>query len=479
MNGERIVKSTQEQAVASWINYRNQMRIDELLKGLSQQDINLNNALRKLGELKESISRLLQTNRGGTTGIHGFIAERVQVYFENARNLVEGAAEGYSLIDDNGPVDYTGNGIGYQQKFVGKHLSLDAVKEHLDKYPDYIRNGGKYQIPKDYYERLRYLFELPEAKGTKLAGEDYRLWKYVHDFFRDKDIAFSDIEPSVIDYGEAQRNVVGKTISQEEQRVKEWNQEERDWLYQKSRPSARELYKASTAAMAAEGGVAFCMGVCRKRKAGKRLSQFDGDDWKELGIDTAGASARGGIRGAAVYGMSNFTATPAAVASALVTATFGVLAEAGRLKAGAINQEDFLVHSEIFCLDATVSAMFSVLGEVLIPIPVLGTVIGNVAGMILYGIAKDAMSEAEQRIIFQYNQSRTELEERLDLQYQRLMGRLEEEIKRFGSLVNWAFSEDANAAFEGSVKLAEHCGVRQDRILKNKLDIDGYFLMYH
>ena len=231
--------------------------------------------------------------------------------------------------------------------------------------------------------------------------------------------------------------------------------------------------------MAAEGGVAFCMGVCRKRKAGKRLSQFDGDDWKELGIDTAGASARGGIRGAAVYGMSNFTATPAAVASALVTATFGVLSEAGRLKAGAIDQEDFLVHSEIFCLDATVSAMFSVLGEVLIPIPVLGAVIGNVAGMVLYGIAKDAMSEAEQRIIFQYNQSRTELEERLDLQYQRLMGRLEEEIERFGSLVNWAFSEDANAAFEGSVKLAEHCGVRRDRILKNKSDIDGYFLTYH
>lgn len=154
MNGEKIVKSTQEQAVVSWINYLNQMRINELLKGLARQDINLDNALKELGELKESVSRLLQTNRGGTKGIHGFIAERMQVYFKNARNLVEGAAKGYFLIDDNGPIDYTGNGIDYQQKFVGKHLSLDAVKEHLEKYPDYIKNGGKYQIPKDYYERL-------------------------------------------------------------------------------------------------------------------------------------------------------------------------------------------------------------------------------------------------------------------------------------------------------------------------------------
>lgn len=223
--------------------------------------------------------------------------------------------------------------------------------------------------------------------------------------------------------------------------------------------------------------MAFCMGVYRKRKAGRRLSQFDGDDWKELGIDTAGASAKGGIRGAAVYGMSNFTATPAAVASAFVSAVFGVLAEAGRLKAGVINEEDFLIHSEIFCLDATVGAVSAVLGEVLIPIPVLGAVIGNVAGMVLYGIAKDTMTEEEQRIILQYNQGRIELGETLAQQYQHLMGQMEEETRKFGSLVDWAFSEETNVAFEGSVKLAEHCGVRQNKILKNKSDIDGYFLV--
>ena len=149
MNGERAVKNTQEQAVASWIDYQNQLRINELLQGLSQQDTNLDNALKEFGELKESVSKLVQTNRGGTKGMHGFVAERMQVYFKNARNLIEGADKGYFLIDDNGPVDYTGNGINYQQKFVGKHLSLDAVKKHLDKYPDYIKNGGKYQIPKD------------------------------------------------------------------------------------------------------------------------------------------------------------------------------------------------------------------------------------------------------------------------------------------------------------------------------------------
>ena len=79
--------------------------------------------------------------------------------------------------------------------------------------------------------------------------------------------------------------------------------------------------------------------------------------------------------------------------------------------------------------------------------------------------------------MLQYNQGRIELEETLALQYQHLMGQMEKEIKRFSSLVDWAFSEDANVAFEGSVKLAEHCGVCQNKILKNKSDIDGYFLV--
>ena len=38
---ERVVSSTQEQATASWINYLNQMRLDELVAKLQQQDQNL------------------------------------------------------------------------------------------------------------------------------------------------------------------------------------------------------------------------------------------------------------------------------------------------------------------------------------------------------------------------------------------------------------------------------------------------------
>ena len=37
----KVLKSTQEQAVASWINYLNQVRIDRLLEALSREQDNL------------------------------------------------------------------------------------------------------------------------------------------------------------------------------------------------------------------------------------------------------------------------------------------------------------------------------------------------------------------------------------------------------------------------------------------------------
>ena len=80
MNGVKIIKSTQEQASAAWINYLNQLRLDELFDALSKQDMNLENALIEMNKLKKSIvSEVVDKNRGGNKGMHGFIGERVQV----------------------------------------------------------------------------------------------------------------------------------------------------------------------------------------------------------------------------------------------------------------------------------------------------------------------------------------------------------------------------------------------------------------
>ena len=52
MDVSNIIKSTQEQASAAWIDYLNQLRIDELVSALSKQNDNLAAAVTELTQAK-------------------------------------------------------------------------------------------------------------------------------------------------------------------------------------------------------------------------------------------------------------------------------------------------------------------------------------------------------------------------------------------------------------------------------------------
>lgn len=222
--------------------------------------------------------------------------------------------------------------------------------------------------------------------------------------------------------------------------------------------------------------MSFCLGVAKKLKSGKKLSEFTADDWKDIGIDTAAGGGKGAVRGASIYTLTNFTATPAAVASALVTAAFGVTAQARLLQQGKISNEDFIVNSEVVCLDVSVSAISSLLGQVMIPVPILGAVIGNAVGMFMYGIAKDSLSNQEQALIESFNNGIQQLNEQLDEHYRALIELLNQEFSKFKSVLELAFDLDVNVAFAGSIALAQYLGCDKDKILWDKQAVDAYFL---
>ena len=156
MDKEQIVKSTQEQAVASWINYLNQIRLNKLQTALASEQENLSVAMSTIKETLTIISHDIVNNgsgRGGQTGMHGFIAEVAECGISNARSQIEGNIPVYEWINDNGPDDLKRGAVMIQQKFVnyGNHLSLQAIRNHLVKYPDYVSNGGVYQIPSGFF----------------------------------------------------------------------------------------------------------------------------------------------------------------------------------------------------------------------------------------------------------------------------------------------------------------------------------------
>ena len=479
------IKSAQEQATAAWITTLNQQRINELLQALEVQDISLEQALSELQKLKDFIGDP-GSILGSATTKHGEIAENVQVYFSNARRLIEGLAREYSFdgVGRTAPEDYIKNGQQIQSKFLNSLKSTlngngnaDGILQHLKKYPDFVKNGGSYDIPKDQYDEMIRLLDLRKTSPSALSKSDWSVLRAIDSFEENSGLSVrKDLNPAVAKYKEVQQGAINDTINKEEISIKEKDQKRRDDAYQKSKPSLKEGAKATAVSAALEGGVAFCSSVAKKRKSGKRLVEFTADDWKDIGIETGASTVKGGIRGAAVYGLSNFTATPANVASGLVTAAFGVVSQAKLLHEGKVDCEEFLINSEALCLDVTISTISSLLGQITIPIPVLGAIIGNVAGMFLYDIAKNYGLKQEQTLIAGYQAEIANLIDQLDVQNRALLQLLDANLKKYKSMIELAFDVDVNKAFSASIDFARFNGVSENKILKTKTDIDAFFL---
>jgi len=482
MNAAQVIKSTQEQATASWINHLNQIRLDELISNLAEQDINLEGALNELQQLKDFVANP-EYILGSLKSKHGEIAEHVQVNIANARRIVEGLSPEHTFegVGRTVPEDYLFNGIKVQSKYlyglVNTLKNDNGVLGHLAKYPDFLNEGGIYHIPKDQYEAMQKLLAMSDEEFNKASREVRAVIQKLKEFQQQTgiDLKSDKIQPAIGKYDEVQLGKIDDTIDNEEASIKEKDKEQRDKAHQKSMPTLKEGLKATAISAAIEGGMSFCLGVAKKLKSGKKLSDFTEDDWKEVGIDAAKGTGKGAIRGASIYGLTNFTATPAAVASAMVTASFGVVAQANLLRHGKITGEEFIENSEVVCLDVTVSAIASVLGQVAIPIPVLGAVIGNAVGMFMYGIAKNNLSLKEQQLISGFNNSINALNAQIDEQYKALIELLKSEFAKFQSVVALAFDLNVNIAFTGSIELAQLVGCNNGQILKNKIEIDDYF----
>ena len=133
------------------------------------------------------------------------------------------------------------------------------------------------------------------------------------------------------------------------------------------------------------------------------------------------------------------------------------------------------MNSEVLCLDVTVSAMAATLGQAIIPIPVLGALVGNISGMFLYDIAKEYCSEREQKIIMERTEKNRKLKEGAEQQYQELLNSFNSEFAVYSSLVEAAFDENINQSFDNSAALAASVGVEETKILRTEEDIRTFF----
>lgn len=389
---EKLNQST-NQGIGAIVHEANQLRADELLRNFKNQDINLESALQELQQIRDVVAKP-QHIQGSDLTKHGIIAEHAEVGFNNADNLVVGKSPTHvKELKKSSHIDYYKNGQPIQLKCVQKSLSIDAINEHLTENPDFISGqGGVYNIPRDFYEKIQKWRRLSPRELSNLSSSAEegdvarKVIEEIKKFERANNVKFEDaVYPSQTTYDEVQLGKIENTINKKEQKINEVDEAERKKYELQARASLKEGLKVAGIAAAIDGVLSFGMTVISKFNQGKKLSEFTNDDWRDIFKETGIGVARGGVTGGSIYALTNVAGMSAPFAAGIVTATFGLVKQAVQLGRGQISTDDFIYNMGQLAVDTAVTGVGAAVGQLLIPVPVVGAIIGSIVATTILG----------------------------------------------------------------------------------------------
>src|SRR5699024_6381650 len=169
---------------------------------------------------------------------------------------------------------------------------------------------------------------------------------------------------------------------------------------------------------AVQGGLNLGLFIFQKHKNGKELWEFQAEDWKECGISTSKAAMKGGISGYSIYGLTNVCNLAAPSAGALTSGFFGLSNAIVKYRKGAVNTDEFIDLVTLNAVDATGAAVGAAVGQMAIPIPIVGALIGSIVTTTALSIGKGILNKNETKIINLYQEKINRYIDNLDRKYQ-------------------------------------------------------------
>lgn len=410
---------------------------------------------------------------------HGEIAEQVEVGVRNANSVLhqEQMTATFEGVGRTAPEDYLIDSVSVQSKYInGTGNSLNHVMEHMDKYTNFGRDGSYYHIPKDQHEIIKKIMNGEPVEDLSQRSQDTIL-KKVHEIESKSGQSFNEVvKPGASNYAEVQQGEVYETLDNHENHIENENQKIKEEIAQEHQASLAEAAKVTAIAAVVGGAVSLTAGLYSKYKQGK--NPFKGDltseDWKELGITTAKGSAGGAVAGGSIYLLTNYAALSAPLAGAAVSAAKGINSLVQDYRVGKITKDEFLDLGMVVCAESAIVGLATLAGQMLIPIPVLGPVIGSVAGKML----SEFLTGEESKLAAQMKAEMDAFLAKLDMVHQKLVAAINAEYERLGKMTEAAFDFDRNKALllQTSVALAEAHNVPRNLILTSHSELDDFML---
>lgn len=408
---------------------------------------------------------------------HGEIAEQVEVGVRNARAVLHGQ-EMKATFDGVGRTaaeDYLVDGIAVQSKFInGVSNNLDAVLEHMEKYDYFGRDGSYYHIPRDTHDTVRQIMRGDQGEFSERTAR--AIQEKVRLIEQQSGRPFEEVlRPGVSRYGEVQQGVIHKTLDGHEEQLKQTNTELKDQIAREHQPSLGEAANAAAVGGAVGGALTLATSLYAKYKSGKSpfTGDFTADDWKEVGLDTAQGAASGAVTGGAIYLLTNYAGMAAPYAAAFVSAAKGVGSLVMQLNAGEIDFDQFMDLGMVVCAESAIVGLATMAGQTLIPIPVVGAVIGSLAGRMIAEFATGKAEEVARRM----REDMDRFLKTLDGKLRALIQSIDAEFDRLGAMAEVAFDIERNKALlRSSVQLATAYGVAESQLITSHQDLDDFML---
>lgn len=467
-----------DQFSGAFVTATNSAREDALSAALQAQDRAMGLAFKQIDVVKDFVkdpSGIL----GSNLTKHGEIAEQVEVGVRSAREALRGSSPSdfsatFEGVGRTAPEDFFIDNIAVQSKFInGSNNNLAHVLQHMDKYGNFGRDGSYYVIPKDAHEEIIDILAGNNPNGYSQAKLNAIVEK-VANIEELSGARFEDVvQPSVSNYSDVQLGKIDETLSNHEQEIRDTNESIKDDIKADSGPSLSEAANIALAGGVIGGALSFGTGVYKKYKEDKNLfkGQFTSEDWKELGLDTTKGTVVGAVSSVAIYGLTNFADLGAPFAAAVVTATKGVAVLASQYRADEISFDDFMNLSLVACSESALVGICTAAGQTLIPVPVVGALVGSIAGRILINVAEGMGN----KLAVSLDESMRSFCSNLDEASQAVIDDITAKFDALGKLTEAAFDFDNNFVL-ASIDLAREHGVEEALIIKNRNELDDFML---
>ncbi|WP_416761909.1 hypothetical protein ACNI65_06525 [Roseateles sp. So40a] len=481
MSKSRIERSAvADQVIGAAVNGVNLQRLSAEQAAQALQDASFDRAMEHVGSMRDFLGSP-EKIIGNIKTKHGEIAEALEVHITNARRSLDGQAATATLDVPGGRIgmaDYSIDGVDFQSKFHNNFKDgLAAFSSHAEKYPDFLGSGGKYTLPKDQFGKLIAIANGDPVPGVKPGkAEEIRAW--LADLEAKTGKPFTEtVQPGIPTYADVQQGAIHDTVDQHEQELWDRNYELKDEIHLDHQASWSEGLKVAGQAAVIAGGITFATQVWAFHKEGRNLfkGELTAEDWKSLGLEVSTSASVGAVTAGGIYLATNFAGMAAPLAAAVASAAKGVGSLAWDYRKGRITRDEFIRTGLFVCAETAVVALAGAAGQKLIPIPVVGALIGSLAGKYLVGLAKDLADELDPKI--------PELEALLQdviRSYDVAREFLELRQLRVEALIDDAFRPELNRTLlEASVALAEESGVHETLILRGNVEAKAFFTGKH